>query len=141
MSDSQNKVAEFVQARFPDQVLIPVSGFARLSGESFGGIRNRIADGTFPFEVIRRGQRNFVSRFDVIDHLSCLLLGEQAKPVATIATAAKSEVQESRGGRRSKYGEDAKARAAATKARRQAAAKARQARAEQKEDRNEGSGR
>lgn len=107
------QIADFVQRAFPKQYLIPVADFAKLTSESYGGCRNRISLGTFELDVVKRGKRNFVAIIDVIDHLV-------AKEEAELAEPAECEVenerdQEPKPARRSKYGEAAKARAAAAR--------------------------
>lgn len=119
-------IADFIQSRFPDQFLIPVADFAKLAGESYGGCRNRIATGTFSLRVIQRGSRNFVAVTDVIDYLARLIAGGEdlaQEAITTNKDAGEQAVEQK--GRRSKYGEAAKARAAAARAARAAKREAR----------------
>lgn len=120
MTNNQ-RITDFVQSQFPSQFLIPVSAFAKLTGESYGGCRNRISAGTFPLKLVKCGVRNYVAIFDVIDHLVRLADGKEVTPAQAQAT----EQEEKQNGRRSKYGEAAKARAAAARAARAAKREAR----------------
>lgn len=124
----QASIEAFVQERFPNQFLIPVTGFAKIVGENYGSTRNRIAAGTFELPLVRRGSRNFVAVGDLVQYLVDLQSGQVAKPAAPVAAIETEGDTTSK--RRGKYDPEAKARAAASKKKRQAqAAKARAARA------------
>lgn len=118
--NSKERIADFVRDLFPGQFLIPVASFAKLIGESYGGCRNRIAAGAFPLKVIQRGTRNYVAVFDVIDHLARLSDGKKITPPRPADPEAKEQEEKPTGRRRTKYGEQAKARAAAARAARAA---------------------
>lgn len=76
MSDQVvERVEAFVQSRFPDQFLIPVSGFSKLAGQSFGRARNDILRGAFPLPLIRQGGRNYVATPDAVEYLASLWTG------------------------------------------------------------------
>lgn len=127
---AQTKAAieAFVQECFPNQYLIPIRDYSVALAESYGAARNRIAAGTFELPIVRRGSRNFVTAVDLIKYL--LELQEPGASLSQpVAKTAQEEKEQGSTGRRCKYGEDAKARAAASKLKRQAAAaKARAAR-------------
>ena len=122
MPDVRKRITEFVFGLFPGRFLIHVTDFSVLIGESVGGVRNRIASGSFPVSLVKQGGRNYVSVIDVIDYLVDVCEGKavdsEAVPVAVSCQA--SEVVVAKRQRRSKYGEEAKARAAAARAARQA---------------------
>ena len=73
------RVAAFVQSNFPGQFLIPVAGFSKLAGKTYGGARNDIARGAFPVPLIRQGGRNYVAIPDVIDYLASVWSGSPIK--------------------------------------------------------------
>lgn len=63
-------VAAFIQARYPDQFLIPLVVAAQLAGESYGGMRNRLMYGRLGIKVVRRGERNFVAVPDLVQYIA-----------------------------------------------------------------------
>lgn len=112
-----HEIADFVKSQFPGQLFIPVSGYAKLVGESYGGCRNRISDGSFDLKIIKRGTRNFVLVVDVINKLGQLVeSGSESLP----ASQTTKNNDDEKAPRASKYGEAARARAAAARAARRA---------------------
>ncbi|MBS1198485.1 MAG: hypothetical protein H6R18_2270 [Proteobacteria bacterium] len=116
--------AAHIQSSFPDQFFIPIRDFARVTSESFGGVRNKIAAGDFPLPTILQGTRRFVTAPDLIQYLAekyAAARGETLQVEEKVATPVATGETEKRGrGCPKKY----------SKAARQAAAeRARQARA------------
>lgn len=132
-TSQQATIQAFLESRFPDQYLISVQEFARVCGDSYGAVRNRISAGTFETPVFRKGSRNFVAIPDVVEYLISLHEASREDVQAKVPAEQTTKASDSTGDgstKRSKYGADAKARAAASKAKRQAAAaKARAAKA------------
>lgn len=61
---------EHVRSAFQNQFLIPIRGFSAVTGITFGGCRNQIAQGTFPLPTVLQGARRFVTAPDLIEYLS-----------------------------------------------------------------------